>query len=57
MHNYVDLTYADNVNMNTPTDEQNYKTSKIPEGMTVEKLQEQRATELQRITGNRPPPI
>ena len=57
MHNYVDLTYADNVNMNTPTDEQNYKTSKIPEGMTVEKLQEQRASELQRITGNRPPPI
>jgi hypothetical protein len=53
MHNYVDLNYVDNVN--TPADEHDYKSSKIPEGLTVEKLQEQRASELQKFSGNRPP--
>ena len=55
MHNYVDLNYVDNVNINTPVDEHDYKSSKIPEGLTVEKLQEQRASELQKFSGNRPP--
>ena len=54
MHNYVDLNY-DNMNINTPADETDYKSSKMPEGLTVEKLQEQRASELQGITNNRPP--
>jgi hypothetical protein len=55
MHNYVDLNYRDTIS--TPTDEQDYKTNKIPEGITIEKLQEQRMSELTKITGNRPPPI
>jgi len=55
MHNYVDLNYVDNVNINTPADDHDYKSSKIPEGLTVEKLQEQRASEFQKFNGNRPP--
>ena len=49
MHNYVDLNYSDIIN--TPNDEQDYKTNKMPEGMTVEKLQQQREQELQKLTG------
>ena len=52
MHNYVDLNYSDN--MNTPTDEHQYKTSKLPEGLTIEKLQEQRNQEFQKFSGNKP---
>lgn len=52
MHNYVDLNYADNIN--TPTDEQDYKSNKIPEGLTVEQLQQQRDSELHKITGGKP---
>ena len=52
MHNYVDLNFADNIN--TPTDEQDYKSNKIPEGVTVEQLQQQRDSELQKITGGKP---
>lgn len=55
MHNYVDLNYVDNANINTPADDHDYKASKIPEGLTVEKLQMQRESELQKITTNRPP--
>jgi hypothetical protein len=55
MHNYVDLNHVDNSNINTPADDHDYKSSKIPEGLTVEKLQMQRETELQKITKNRPP--
>jgi hypothetical protein len=54
MHNYVDLNY--NQTITTPDDETDYKQSKIPEELTVEKLQEQRASDLTKITGNRPPP-
>jgi hypothetical protein len=51
MHNYVDLNYSDQIS--TPVDEAEYKKmSKIPEGLTVEQLQEQRNSELQKITGN-----
>ena len=53
MHNYVDLNYSDAIS--TPNDEQDYKTNKIPEGMTVEKLQKQREQELQKLTGVKPP--
>ena len=44
--------YADNIN--TPTDEQDYKSNKIPEGLTVEQLQQQRDSELHKITGGKP---
>jgi len=47
MHNYVDLQYMDKIN--TPEDEINYKQSnKIPEGLTVEQLQQQRELDLKR---------
>jgi hypothetical protein len=55
MHNYVDLKFVDNCNISTPADDHDYKASKMPEGLTVEKLQEQRNSELQKITGVRPP--
>ena len=54
MHNYVDLNYSDNIT--TPADEQDYKTSnKISGELTIEQLQQQRESELQKITGNKPP--
>lgn len=54
MHNYVDLNYSDNIT--TPSDDHNYKGSnKISGDLTVEKLQQQREAELQKITGNKPP--
>ena len=55
MHNYVDLNY--NGNIQTPEDDYNYKDNKISEDLTVEKLQEQRNSDLQNITGNSRPPI
>ena len=52
MHNYVDLNYADNIN--TPSDEQNYKSAnKIPQELTVEQLQQQREQEFQQIAPKR----
>lgn len=54
MHNYVDLNFSDNIS--TPVDETEYKkSSKMPEGMTVEKLQQQRDQDLHKITGSRRP--
>ena len=39
-----------------PTDDHDYKKSnKIPEGLTVEQLQQQRDQDLQKLTGNRQP--
>ena len=55
MHNYVDLNYVDNVNINTPNDEHDYKSNKMSPGITIEKLQEQRASELNQLNGKRPP--
>ena len=53
MHNYVDLNYSDNIT--TPGDDHDYKSSnKISGDLTVEQLQQQRETELQKITGNKP---
>ena len=54
MHNYVDLNFSDQIT--TPTDEAEYKkTNKMPEGLTVEQLQQQRESELKKISGARPP--
>jgi hypothetical protein len=54
MHNYVDLNYSDQIT--TPVDEVEYKkTNKMPEGLTVEQLQQQRENELKKISGARPP--
>jgi hypothetical protein len=56
MHNYVDLNYSNSSNFNTPADEAEYKKSaKLPEGLTVEQLQQQRDADLQKLTGGRPP--
>ena len=52
MHNYVDLNFADKIS--TPADEQDYKSAnKISKDLTVEQLQQQRDSELQKLTGNR----
>jgi hypothetical protein len=54
MHNYVDLNYSDKIT--TPGDDHDYKSSnKISGDLTIEQLQQQRETELQKITGNKPP--
>jgi hypothetical protein len=55
MHNYVDLNSSGNIQ--TPEDDYNYKDNKISEDLTVEKLQEQRNSDLQNIAGNSRPPI
>ena len=47
MHNYVNLQYSDKIS--TPEDDVNYKSSnKIPQGLTVEQLQQQRDNDLKR---------
>lgn len=54
MHNYVDLNYSDQIS--TPVDETEYKkTAKMPEGLTVEQLQQQREQEFSQISKNKPP--
>jgi hypothetical protein len=56
MHNYVELNYSDQIS--TPVDETEYKkVARMPEGLTVEQLQEQRNSDLTKITGVRRPPI
>jgi hypothetical protein len=60
MHNYVDLNYSDNVNMQTPTDEQEYKkgANRIAEDGSKDlmaKIQAQREADLKGIVGNKPP--
>jgi uncharacterized protein YukJ len=56
MHNYVDLNYSDNIT--TPSDDHDYKGSnKISGELTIEQLQQQRDSELQKITGGNKPPI
>ena len=52
MHNYVDLNFSDKIS--TPADEQDYKSANnISKDLTVEQLQQQRDSELQKLTGNR----
>lgn len=57
MHNYVDLNYSDNIN--TPTDEQEYKNAnRINENSTedmMNKLREQREAEIRSLQNNKPP--
>jgi hypothetical protein len=55
MHNYVDLNYSDQIS--TPADEHDYKSSKLPEGLTVEQLQQQRNEELNSLSGGQRRPI
>ena len=50
MHNYVHTTYMDNNSIYTPADESSIKASKIPEGLTVEQLQQQREQEFKNLT-------
>ena len=57
MHNYVDLNSNGNLNIDCPTDDHDYKSNKMPEGLTVEQLQQQREQELQNISGVRRPVI
>ena len=52
MHNYVDLNANDKIY--TPEDDVDYKTSnKIPQGLTVEQLQQQREQEFQSLQQNK----
>jgi hypothetical protein len=44
MHSYVTLNHSDVIT--TPAESENYKQSKLPENMTIEKLQQQRDQEL-----------
>jgi len=59
MHNYVDLNYNNNITINTPEDEQNYKgANRIAEDGSkdlMSQIQAQREADLQKITGVRPP--
>lgn len=59
MHNYVDLKYSDNVSMQTPNDESEYKgANRIGEDKSkdlMSQIQAQREADLKNITGNKPP--
>lgn len=50
MHNYVHTNYMDSVY--TPADESSIKANKIPEGLTIEQLQQQREQEYQNLTNS-----
>ena len=51
MHNYVPLNHADIIT--TPTDDHNYKQDKIPQEMTIEKLQQMREQEMTNLNSTR----
>jgi len=53
MHNYVDLDYRDKIS--TPVDDTDYKSNKLPQGLTIEQLQQQRENDVQKLTKGRPP--
>jgi hypothetical protein len=58
MHNYVDLNMSNQMGIQCPKDEFDYKQSnKIPEGLTVEQLQQQREHDFQKLTGGARPPM
>lgn len=58
MHNYVDINYSDSLTNNSGGDDNGFKNSnKLPQGLTVEKLQQQREEEMKKLMGNRPPVI
>lgn len=50
MHSYIG--YGDSFNITTPVDEYDYKATKIPEDLTVEQLEKQRANEMTNISYN-----
>jgi len=52
MHNYVHTNYMDKESIYTPSDESSIKAGKVPEGLTVEQLQQQREQEYQNLTAN-----
>jgi len=52
MHNYVHTNYIDSNTIQTPADESSIKASKIPEGLTVEQLQQQREQEFKNLTNS-----
>ena len=51
MHNYVNMNSNDVIT--TPKDDHDYKQDKLPQGMTIEKLQEQREQELSSLSQKR----
>jgi hypothetical protein len=56
MHSYVDLNMSNQMNINCPNDEQEYKNSnRISSELTIEQLQQQRENELKGISVNKPP--
>lgn len=56
MHNYVDLNYNDKIS--TPSDDTDYKGSnKISQEITIEKLQQQRDSDLQKVNGSMQRPL
>ena len=50
MHNYIG--YGDSFSITTPEDEYDYKASKLPEDLTIDQLQQQRASEVSNIKYN-----
>jgi hypothetical protein len=52
MHNYVDLNYVDKISASANDDDGGYKkgSNKIPEGLTIEQLQQQRENDYQKIS-------
>lgn len=52
MHNYVHTNYTDKETIYTPSDESSIKAGKVPEGLTVEQLQQQREQEFKNLTAN-----
>ena len=58
MHNYVDLNMSNQMGIQCPSDDFDYKKSnKISEELTVEKLQQQREHDFQKLTGGPRPPM
>jgi hypothetical protein len=53
MHNYVDINYSDSIT--DSIEEKDKKSNKIPQGLTIEQLQQKREADMKQITGNRPP--
>jgi hypothetical protein len=51
MHNYVTLAHSDIIT--TPTDDHKYNQDKVPESMTIEKLQQMREQEFAAISAKR----
>ena len=50
MHNYVGMNHSDTIH--TPQDDQDYKSAKISESVTVEQLMQQREADISSATGN-----